>query len=159
MGRMKLMLDTNILVDYLKPRPAFFEPARLLMLCGRLGEFDLWMTSSQMTDLIYILSEGGRKDLMPEVLQGLRGLRQLVGVYPVGPDEVDGMLASPWSDPEDALLYETALSVGADAIITRNKEGFEESALRAMDCEELFQWLERDFGLTYAEMALSAQAI
>ena len=41
MGRMKLMLDTNILVDYLKPRPAFFDPARLLMLCGRLGEFDL----------------------------------------------------------------------------------------------------------------------
>ena len=99
MGRMKLMLDTNILVDYLKPRPAFFEPARLLMLCGRLGEFDLWMVSPQMTDLICLLSEGGRKSLMLEALQSLHGLRQLVDVYPVGPNEAGGMLGLPVERP------------------------------------------------------------
>lgn len=75
------------------------------------------------------------------------------------PTKPAGCWASPWSDPEDALPYEAALSIRADAIVTHDREGFEESALHAMDCEELFQWLERDFGLAYAEIALSAQAI
>ena len=43
------------------------------MTAGRVGEFDLWITSSQVTDLIYILSEGGKRSLLSRVLEQLRG--------------------------------------------------------------------------------------
>lgn len=153
MGTLKFMVDTNVIVDYLQPRPEFFDNARLLMLCGRLGEFDLWATGSQITDALYVLSRGGQQSLLASTLQSLQGMRQFMQIWPIGPVEIDAMLRTLWKDPEDALVYDSALRLGADAIITRDKKGFEQSNLPVMDCDELFQWLEDEFDLTYGEIA------
>jgi len=45
----------------------------LLVVC--VGDFDLWISSSQMTDLVYILSDGGKESEMSKVLEALRGVR------------------------------------------------------------------------------------
>lgn len=153
MGRIKLVLDTNIIVDYLQPRLEFFDKARLLMLCAHLDEFDLWTTGSQVTDALYILSKGGQRTLMQPALKSLKGMRQFMSIWPIGPAEVDSMLNTTWEDPEDALVHDAAVRLGADAIISRDKEGFKESSLPVMDCAELFQWLEDQFGLAYGEVA------
>ncbi len=153
MQKPKLFLDTNTIIDYLDEREPFYEGARLLMICGRLAELELWMTGSQATDLVYILSEGGKPSRIARVLSRLRALRAFVNVWPTGPNEVDATLSATWDDPEDALVYDSALRLGADAIITRDKKGFEQSNLPVMDCDELFQWLEDEFDLTYGEIA------
>lgn len=153
MARAKLLVDTNVLIDYLSMREPFYDEARLLMIVGRVGEFELWMTSSQVTDLIYILSDGGKQSLMPSVLERLRGLRTFVEVFAVGGAEVDRMLASAWKDPEDALMFESALSLKADAIITRNAKDFESSLVRAMTAREFFNWLRDEKGVDYQEVA------
>lgn len=124
------------------------------MIAGRVGEFDLWMSSSQITDLIYILSEGGAQSLIPLVLERLRGLRTFVNIHPASDSEIDRMLASSWKDPEDALLFEVALSIKADALITRNTSDFESGLIKAMDCEEFFDWMLRERGLCYDEVAI-----
>jgi predicted nucleic acid-binding protein len=152
MVRAKLLVDTNVLIDYLSMREPFYDEARLLMIVGRVGEFELWMTSSQVTDLIYILSDGGKQSLMPSVLERLRGLRTFVEVFAVGGAEVDRMLASAWKDPEDALMFESALSLKADAIITRNAKDFESSLVRAMTAREFFNWLRDEKGVDYQEV-------
>lgn len=154
MGRMKLLLDTNVVIDFLHEREPFYQKARLLMVAGRVGEFDLWITSSQITDLIYILSDGGSHVRMPRVLEQLRGLRTFVNVYAVGDQEVDRMLAASWKDPEDSLIFESALQMKADAIITRNQKDFESSLIRVCDCNEFFAWLRKDFNLDYEEVLL-----
>lgn len=154
MGVMKLLLDTNIVIDYLNEREPFYEKARLLMIAGRVGEFELWVSSSQMTDIIYILSDGGKPSLMPQVLELLRGLRTFVEVFPVSGQEIDKMLVAAWKDPEDCLLVEIALKMRADAIITRNQKDFETNLVRVMDCEEFFSWLKSSYGLDYEEVAL-----
>ena len=64
MAQVELLLDTNVVVDYLNEREPFYEKARLLMIGGRVGEFELWVSSSQVTDLVYILSNGGRASEM-----------------------------------------------------------------------------------------------
>ena len=48
MAQAKLLLDTNIVIDYLNEREPYYQKARLLMIAGRVGEFDLWMSSSQI---------------------------------------------------------------------------------------------------------------
>lgn len=153
MARAKLLVDTNVLIDFLSVRRPFYDEARLLMIAGRVGEFELWMTSSQVTDLIYVLSDGGRQALMPSVLERLRGLRTFVEVFAVGEAEVDRMLSSAWKDPEDALMFESALSLKADAIITRNAKDFESSLVRAMTAREFFDWLRDEQGVDYQEVA------
>ena len=150
MARMKLLLDTNVVIDFLHEREPYYDKARLLM---TVGEFDLWITSSQVTDLIYILSEGGKRSLLSRVLEQLRGLRTFVNVHAVSDREVDRMLAASWKDPEDSLIFESALEMRADAIVTRNQKDFEKSSIRVFDCEEFFDHLAEDKGLAYEEIA------
>lgn len=45
--------------------------------------------------------------------------------------------------------YAGALSVGADAIISRDQDDFQESSIRVFDCDGLFRWLEEDHDLIY----------
>lgn len=146
---LRFLLDTNVVIDHLHEREPFYRNARLLMTCGRIGEFELWITSSQITDLVYILSDGGKASLIPRVLEQVKGLRTFVELHPTSVSEVDRMLETSWGDPEDALLYEAALDLNVDAIITRDKEGYEGNLVRTFDCEELFAWLKDDLGLEY----------
>ncbi len=154
MSRAKLVLDTNVIIDYLDERHPHYKTTRLLMILGRMGEFDLWMSSSQVTDLVYILSDGGKEALIPSTLKKLRGLRTFVNVHALGEGEIDRMLAASWKDSEDDLLVETALAIKADCIITRNKKDFEDTLIKVMDSEEFFAWMRKDRGLGYAEIAL-----
>lgn len=153
MALLKLLLDTNVVIDHLNRRKPFDASARLVMAAGRMGDFELWITMSQVTDLIYILSEGGSHELVPHVLEQLTGLRTFVRVFAAGEPEVDRMLASAWKDPEDCLLYQSALSLKADAIITRNQKDFEGRLVQALSCEELLQRVESDHGIAYEEVA------
>lgn len=153
MAKLKLLVDTNVIVDYLNVRD-HYESARLLMICGRFGEFELWATASQMTDLIYILSDGGKKSLIPEVLGRLRGLRSFVNVCTVGPAQVDKMLSTSWKDPENALLFELALEMKADAVVTTNTKDFESSLVKVLTSDELFDWVESTYNIRYDEVVL-----
>ncbi len=148
------MVDTNVIIDCLDMREPFYEKARLLLTAGRVGELELWLTSSQFTDLIYILSDGGKQKHLPSVLQQLQGLVTFVNIFPVSEREISLMLATQWKDPEDALLYETALAIKADFIVTRNQKDFEGSLVKAVSCEELFNWLENERNVSYAEVAI-----
>lgn len=152
MAIQKLLLDTNIVIDFLNHRDPHYEQTRLLMLAGRVGEFSLWISSSQVTDMIYILTNGGNKTNVPEVLEKLRGLRTFVNVYAVTDVDIDKMLATTWQDPEDALLVELALKMHADAIITRDEDFPETDMIRVQDCPTFFSWLECEKGISYAEI-------
>lgn len=150
----KLLLDTNIVIDYLHHRDPHFEQARLLMICGRVGEYSLWISSSQVIDLIFILTHGGNKSHVPQVLQKLRTMRLFINVYPVADTDIDKMLATTWSDPEDALLANLALKMRADAIITRDAEFPHPEGVPVKDCKEFFEWVREDFGLTYEDLPI-----
>ena len=152
MAQAKLLLDTNIVVDYLDGRDFDFAATRLLMTAGKVGEFSLWISSSQVTDLVYILSEGGSKELIGSVLERLRRLRSFVNVYAASASDVDAMLATSWADPEDELLFEIAMKLHADAIITRNEADFETELIKVCNSSEFFDWFEATRGLSYAEV-------
>lgn len=152
MPKLKLLLDTNVVIDCLSRRKPFDSSARLVMAAGRMGDFALWITASQITDLIYILSDGETQELIPRALDQLTGLRTFVRVYPAGESEVDRMLASSWKDPEDNLLYQSALSMKADAIVTRNQKDFEGKIVPALTCDELLRNVEKTYGISYEEV-------
>ena len=155
MAIQKLLVDTNIVIDFLHHRDPHYEKARLLMLCGRVGEFSLWISSSQVTDIIYIMTNGGNKSKVPEALEKLRLLRTFVSVYAVTDADIDEMLASTWPGPEDALLIDLALKMRADAVITRDEEFPKTDAIRVHDCPAFFEWLKEERGLNYEEIEFS----
>ena len=53
---MRLMLDSSIVIDYLKTRDPFYAGARKLKLLGFLAEHELWFSSAQANDVFYTVS-------------------------------------------------------------------------------------------------------
>ena len=153
MALQKLLLDTNIVIDFIGKRGPHYDETRLLMLIGRVGEFSLWIASSQITDIIYIMTDGGNKKKVPEALEKLRALRTFVNVCAVNDADIDRLLATTWHDPEDALLVDLALKMHADAIITRDADFPKTDMVRVHDCPGFFSWLQKEKGVSYSEVA------
>lgn len=154
MAPMNLVLDTNIVIDYLNRRDFQYEQTRLLMVAGKVGEFKLWVSASQVTDLVYILTDGGKPHLMEDALGKLRGIRTFVNVYEVTESQIDAMLSTSWRDPEDALIMEIAISLKANAVISRNQEDFPKGFIPVMDSAQFFSWLRNERGLAYDEVVI-----
>ncbi len=154
MALAKTVVDTNIFMDFLMEREPFYRDARLLMLAANVGEVEVWLCASQVTDLIYVLSEGGKSSLIPRVLERMRMLRSFVQIASVDAWCTDRMLATAWNDPEDALVHEVALQLKADCIITRDAYLQQQATIPAFDCAGFFTWLERTAGISYEEVSV-----
>ena len=121
---MKLLLDTNILLDCMMDRQPFAADVRKLLILGALGEVDLWMSPSQFADAFYLLTEGGKPCLAEAVKFRLLKVKRLARICTLGEYDIENTLESPWSDFEDACLYQCAKRLRVEAIITRNQADF-----------------------------------
>ena len=119
------------------------------MILSRMGGLELWMSSSQVTDLLYILSNGGRASESAAARDAIRGLRKIVHGCAPGKAQVDAALLSPWSDFEDAFLFEAAKMMGASAIVTRDTKGFRDSPLPHFGPGVFIDWLKENHGISY----------
>lgn len=138
----RVLVDTNILVDFLAQRRPFYSDARRLLVFAYMGDYELWMSASQVSDLFYILSHGGRKSEVGPVKEMLLALRRDVHVYALGEDDVDSAIDSTWPDFEDALVYQAASKIGARIIVTRDADGFSSSPIQVADVQGFFDWME-----------------
>ena len=150
----RVLVDSNVLVDFLARRGGFYELARRLMIFAEMGDYELWASSSQVTDIFYVLSNGGRPSCTPAAREALLALRRFVRVCAPGEREVDRALESDWPDFEDALAYQVATSIDASVIVTRNARDFGRSAIPVRTPEEFFSWMERRNHVSYAEIEL-----
>lgn len=153
MTRAKLVVDADIILDYLNERDPYHQKARLLMIAGKVGEFDLWMSATQVTDLLYSLSDG-EEERMQLAQEQVQGLRTFIHVYAAGEAEVDAMLKVSCSIPDCALLGQIALALQADAVITHEQSDFEHCPVRAFGCDEFFLWMQQTHGIAYDEIVL-----
>ncbi|MCL1846779.1 MAG: PIN domain-containing protein [Coriobacteriia bacterium] len=151
---MRLLLDTNIALDFMLAREPYYPDARKLMLLGYLKEAEIWISGAQINDLFYVLTKGGKPAYNEVARQSLKKLRHCVHVYRVGEPEIDAALDSSWADLEDACLYQAGLSLKADFIITRNQQDFALSSIRTLDATGFFSYLEQHEGLVFEELDL-----
>lgn len=151
---MKLLLDTNVLIDSILSREPFCATADLLLGLGEIGEFDLFISASQFTDALYILSSGGKHAQLEQARNAMKQARNSVHIAALGEADIDAVLASDWEDLEDACVYQAAREVRADAIITRNQKDFEKSSIPVFDCNEFFEWMKQTYGVEYENIAI-----
>ena len=151
---MNLLVDTNIIVDVLRKRDFDYEASRLLLALGKLREFDLWVSPSQLSDLFYILTSGGKKHLAEPVAAEIADVLSFARVCTFGHEEAVAALSCGLDDLEDALVFQAARAVKAEAIITRNQKDFAASPIPARSSSEFFEWLASEMGVRYAEVGL-----
>lgn len=148
----RCFVDTNILIDYLRARQPFAAAARKVLILGYAKELELWVSSAQLSDMFYLLTEAGRASYADMAKGEIRSLRKFIRVYPVGEAEVDAAMDSSWRDLENALVYQAARASKADVILTRNQKDFAASSIPVLSAEGLLDWLAQEKGLTYDEV-------
>jgi len=123
---MKLLVDTNVVLDVLLARQPFAaDAARLLDAVDR-GRLQGLLCATTVTTLFYLASKavGARK-----AREQVRELLTMFEVAPVDQAVLASALDLDFTDLEDAVLHEAARAAGAEGLVTRNGKDFAKATL------------------------------
>lgn len=125
---MKLLLDTNIIVDVISARDGFEESLDVLKFC-EVKKVDEVVSTATILDVMYIL----RKFINPEkVREAVQTLLTIVSVEEIKKSDIIGAFDCDMDDYEDAVQAQCAKRCGADYIVTRNIRDFNRSPVPAI---------------------------
>ena len=125
---MKIMLDTNIVVDILSRREGYEDSLQLLKYC-ELGRIDSFVSAITVTDVMYILRKSISPDLVRDTVQTLL---LIVDVAHILKSDIKSAFISGMKDYEDAVQASCAERMKADYIVTHNLKDFAASSVPAI---------------------------
>ncbi|HIS40871.1 MAG TPA: PIN domain-containing protein [Candidatus Aphodovivens avistercoris] len=148
---MNLLLDTNVLIDYLGRKPPHFASAQRVVAAGFFGDAKLWVSALSLKDAFYVLGHYLDSQRVQKAM-----LAACEVVTPVGLSGEDSLRAARlgWDDYEDCLIALAADKAKADYLITRDLKSFARSPVPALSPEAWLSLMEREKGLVYDEISL-----
>ncbi len=119
---MRVMIDTNVLLDVLIHRDAFFDDAKAVLKLCEDRIIQGFVSASAITDIFYIT----RKALgsIEDTYQVIDSLLNIIRVLTVTNEDVLLAFQTKARDFEDCLMAVCARSNHCDGIVTRNKKDF-----------------------------------
>lgn len=120
---MAILIDTNVLLDFLLKRVDFYEDARSIVSLARKREYEFRITALTLGTAYYVI----RKQFAHA--ESIQLLREFCAVFPCvnfSPSACHDALFSEMSDFEDAMQVAMSKS-DCDMIITRNVADFKHS--------------------------------
>lgn len=134
---MRLMIDTNIILDVLLEREPFFEHSKeVLKLCED-KKIHGFISASTATDLFYLVRKAlGSTD---EAYNALGNILNIVKILTVTNEDVNKAFTQRAKDFEDCLLAVCSISNKCDGIVTRNKKDFEPFGIPLYTPDEILE--------------------
>lgn len=127
-GNMKLLIDTNVVLDVLLRREPFFRTAAEVLNLTQRDEVREYVSASTITDIYYIANKQMKdRDAVRDLL---KRLLMVVSVAAVSEREIQNALNLAWGDFEDSVQYSVALLNEMDGIVTRNPSDYQETNMR-----------------------------
>ncbi len=118
---MKVLFDTNVILDLLLDRQPYSEAASLLVARVERGEIAGYVCATTITTIFYLATKV--VGITSARIQ-IKKILELFEVALVNRYVLDSALTSSFNDFEDAVLYEAAKYAGVDCIVTRNIKDF-----------------------------------
>ncbi len=137
---MKVLLDTNIVLDYILERQDFVENARQIFRLAYDKKIEAYFSANTITDIFYIVRKYKPKD---EVLCFLQNLLSFVDVANVNKTVILKALNSNFPDFEDAVQNFSAINSDIKIIVTRNLKDFNDSHLKYLNQHNLLNFLNK----------------
>lgn len=136
---MKIMCDTNVIIDVLLEREPFAENScKVLSLCEE-HRVDGFISASSVTDIYYLVRKHTHSTDL--AYKAVGKLLEIVKVCSVTNNDVLTAFQRKARDFEDCLMATCAKSIHCDYIITRNKKDFEEFDIPLLTPTEFLQQL------------------
>lgn len=135
MAKLKLFLDTNVLIDLLADRKPFSNSAYLIFKEAKLNKWVLFTSSNSILTTFYILQKQIDKE---KVNYTIETLLNRLNIQDLTKKEIVLALKSKTKDLEDACQIECANKIGKiNYIITRDKRDFINSNIDIISPDEL----------------------
>lgn len=135
---MRVLLDTNVLIDVLAKREPFYRDALMVLKYSEMGRITGIITASCVTDIMYIL----RKYLQaPQLRKSVQSLVSILDVCDVTKEDILQAFALEMADYEDALQAQCASKSDTQYVITRNTKDFINSPINAIEPEKFLEIL------------------
>ena len=135
---MRILLDTNILVDIALERQPFLENSlKVLTLVYQQG-LEGYISASTISDIYYIVRKEKGKVLTLEFINHITAFCRIAIVDEAA---IAMALGIDFRDFEDAIQYCVASLNNLEAIVTRNPKDFDNISLRVLTPSQLIQTL------------------
>lgn len=135
----RILIDTNVLLDYLMTREPFYESAKEVVLMCVNGKTKACIAAHSISNMFFILRKDYNVKERKEILSNLCSIFDIEGIDKA--KLLAGLQNEDFTDFEDCLQMECAISYDVDRIITRNVKDFSSSSVPAVTPEDfLKEW-------------------
>lgn len=130
---MKVLIDTDVILDFFYDRKPFSnEATQLIYLCEK-GVVQGFVTTVMLSNIYYLLRKTAKHD---KVIESLKVLLNFMHVAVTNKLAVENALNSSFKDFEDALQnYSAAQIEDLNIVITRNVKDYKTSSLAVLTPE------------------------
>jgi len=135
----KILFDTNVILDVLLDRQPFSQPATQLMAMVTRAEISGYLCATTVTTIHYLLS---RHLDCRQASAAIGTICDMFAIASVNQLVIKNALTNGFDDFEDAVLHEAATGVGAGAIVTRNGKDFTRATIPVFTPVELLAVLK-----------------
>ena len=136
---MRVLINTNIVLDFLLQREPFFQDAELLFQAIDAGQLIGYVTATTLTDIFYISRKHTRS--VEKARQAVSETLTAMVICPIDRAVLESAFNSGLIDFEDTVQIFGAVAQGLDAILTRDNKGFLSSPIPVLSIQELLQQL------------------
>lgn len=136
---MKILFDTNIVLDVLLDREPFATSAAQLFSKVEKGELFGCLCATTITTIHYLVRKtfGGH-----QARTHVGSLLSLFEIAPVNRAVLEGALKLDFQDFEEAVIHEASIHAGVQALVTRDFNGFRRTTIPVYSPDELLSALE-----------------
>ena len=126
---MKVLLDTNVILDVLQKRDPWFDDGKEIFLAVATKQIDGFVTAKEIADIHFFSRKQfkGEENIDDKARKIITGILALFGIIDTLGEDCQNALGIENNDYEDAVMITSAKRAGVDFIITRNTEHFEQS--------------------------------
>jgi predicted nucleic acid-binding protein len=117
----KVLVDTNVVLDIALNRKQFVGCALLLWRLAEQKEITACLSNTSITDIFYIVRKHAGQDKARNFISDILDTFSLVDIDETGFREA---LSSDMKDFEDAVQYVNCMRNGCDVLVARNKADF-----------------------------------
>ncbi len=135
---MKVLLDTNIIIDVALERQPYVTNSETVLAFVEQRQIEGYISASTISDLYYIIRKQKGRNSTIEFLQEILTFCQIATVNQI---VITMAFTTNFKDFEDAIQYSTAVVNQLDGIITRNPQDFPVVTPRIITPEQLIEEL------------------
>ena len=137
---MKILIDTNVIIDALTSREPWNVSAEKIFIMAANHNIEMYITASSATDIYYLLRKHLHSTEMAKQVMGK--LYVLAGILEVTGMDCAEALGSPIKDYEDAVVEKVAYRKDMDYIVTRNIKDYQAGNVKVILPDEFVMMVE-----------------